>query len=447
MLNIQKISNIPSFNKTNRTTKQDINTNVQTQTVPKELKTVNSSNILAYFPSFKRIEKNSLPSQEKQLQIVKSKINKKTQAVLKKLQEKGILADNKSNDGSTVLENLYKIATEPRIIGLSTEQILSDVINAIDNPYSITQKFGDIPKNVASEIEQETGNKLPHKALNVTSSCCVVASMEFTLANKMPAEFVRFANGLSGKNYSVDKNIKMSDIDDNYISSINKLKIFNTEHKIDKNWNDVTVRIKPDRNAIVRARIQNSYKDPGERSCIDVLIQSALLNLGSQNTYDAMTDERTGELNTDNTGLTDFEKTFVENIVFGTPKLSVVYQQIDENGNLIGYNAKPEETKQHIIKSLELGQNVIIGYVYLDNNKVVGGHEITIVDYKEDANGNGYFVCNDTDDNLDKEVILKADELIPLIHHAGISKEALNKDDIILEPWREILEQIKPFIR
>ena len=51
---------------------------------------------------------------------------------------------------------------------------------------------------------------------------------------------------------------------------------------------------KNDTPAIVRARVQSSYKDPNERSCVDALIQSALLNLGSQHTYDALTDERTG---------------------------------------------------------------------------------------------------------------------------------------------------------
>ena len=186
--------------------------------------------------------------------------------------------------------------------------------------------------------------------------------------------------------------------------------------------------------------MQTSYKDEGERSCVDALIQSALLNLGSQNTYDAITDIRTGKLNPDKTGLTDFEKNFVEEVVFATPKISVVYQQLDENGKLIGYNCKKEETKQHILKSLELGHNVIIGYTHLDdNNQVDGGHEITIIGYRTNENGEGEFICNDTDDDIAAPITIKESKLLPLIHHAGISKEALSKEDVIVEPWREIV--------
>ena len=240
----------------------------------------------------------------------------------------------------------------------------------------------------------------------------------------------------------------MSAIADGTLSSLWHLREFNTEHKVNNNWDDVTVRIKPDRNAIVRARVQSSYKDPNERSCVDVLIQSALLNLGSQHTYDALTDERTGKFNADSAGLTDFEKNFVENIVFGKPKISVVYQVLDEQGKLTGYNCELSEMKQHILKSLELGENVIVGYTHLDeNNQVNGGHEITITGYKQDSKGNGYFICNDTDDNLDNLIEISEAKLLPLIHHAGISRAALSKDDIVVEPWREILEEFHRTIK
>ena len=441
MLNISRINNSNYI----------YNKNLQVKTTPAKassvctvpMKQATSANLMAYHPSFtSNTTVSSMPSQKKQLSVVKSKLDKNAQATLKRLEQKGILSNNNSNDGSTVLDNLYKIATEPRIMGLSDSQILSEVIKALDNPASITQKFGDIPTNVANQISQETGKEFPNQALNVISSSCVVASMEFNLASKNPAEFVRFAEGLSGKDYSVDKNIKMSAIADGTLSSLWHLREFNTEHKVNNNWEDVTVKIKPDRNAIVRARVQSSYKDPNERSCVDVLIQSALLNLGSQHTYNALTDERTGKFNADNAGLTDFEKNFVENVVFGKPKISVVYQVLDEKGILTGYNCELSEMKQHILKSLELGENVIVGYTHLDENKQVnGGHEITITGYKQDANGNGYFICNDTDDNLDNLIEISEAKLLPLIHHAGISRAALNKDDVVVEPWREILAE------
>ncbi len=444
MLNIQKFNNFPTINhKGNNINKVTVQ-NPQVHSVPQNLKRVTSKNVLAYYPSFGKKDKKSIPSPQQQYNTVKSFLNKESQLVLRKLSESGILANNNSNDGSTVLENLYKIATEPRIIGLDTNQILSEVLKALDNPFVITQKFGDIPNNVAKQIENETGRPLPQKALNVSSSCCVVASMEFNLASKSPAEFVRFANGLSGKNYSVDRTVKMSSIDYNYISAMKALKDFKTEHKILNNWDDVIVRIKPDRNAIVRARVQTSYKDPGERSCIDVLIQSALLNLGSQHTYDAMTDERAQtEFNQDTAGLTESEKDFVENVVFDRPKASVVYQNLNEEGYLQGYFAEQNEVKQQILKTLELGQNVIVGITFIENNKVEGGHEMTIVDYKEDKDGIGYFICNDTDDNIDKPVTIKADKLIPMIHHAGVLIESLGENFKYRESWRDILDQFK----
>ncbi len=453
MLNISKINSTTPifFNELKNNANIVEHRNVS---IPSDLKKASSINLQAYHPSFTAKKTSTseqsieqLPSPQKQLEVVSRKLDKTSLESLAKLQEKGILTDNSSNDGSTVLENLYKIATEPRIVGLDEKLILAEVIKALDNPYSITQKFGDIPKNVADEISQETGKEFPKQAYNVISSSCVVASMEFNLASRKPAEFARFAQGLSSNQYSVEKKIHTSDISGGFAESLWKLREFNTNSKVNS-WDDLTINIQPDRNAIVRARVQTSYKDPNERSCIDVLIQSALLNLGSQNTYNALTDERTGKFNPDKSGLTDFEKNFVEEIVFEMPKISVVYQNLDENGYLIGYNCKPEETKQHILKSLELGQNVIIGYTHLDsNNKVDGGHEITIVGYEKDANGNGFFICNDTDDDIDQAIKISEDKLLPLIHHAGISQEALSKDDVVVESWREILDEFKMVIK
>lgn len=446
MLNISRINNSNYVFNTAKV-KNIQAQNVDVCTVP--MTRPSSANLMAYHPSFTSNKAiSNIPSPKKQFAIVKSKLDKNSQAILNRLDENGVLADNNSNDGSTVLENLYRIATEPRIVGLSDKQILSEVIKALDNPSSITQKFGDIPNAVADTISKETGSEFPQEAKNVISSSCVVASMEFNLASKTPAEFVRFAQGLSGKDYAVERNIKMSAISDGTMSQLWYLREFNTENTLSKNWEDVSIKLKPDRNAIVRARVQSSYKDPNERSCVDVLIQSALLNLGSQHTYDALTDERTGKFNADKSGLTDFEKNFVEEVVFGKPKISVVYQSLDENGILTGYNCELSEMKQHILRSLELGENVIIGYTHLDENKRVnGGHEITITGYRQDAQNNGYFICNDTDDNQDSLIEISEEKLLPLIHHAGISKAALNKDDVVVEPWREIVEEFQKIIK
>ncbi len=437
MLNISKIKNnisIPNVNKpiSAKNTTNPIRENSKFHSYSQE-------NLKAYVPSFTAVKKE--PSQKQKISLIASKLDKESQKIFSDLESSGLLFDNNSNDGSSVLDNLYKIASEKRIEGLNSEQIIKETLSALNNPYLITQKFGDIPKEAAKDVSKQIGGEIPKKANNVVSSCCVVASMEFNLASRKPAEFTRFVAGLTSQNYSVDKNIKVADIAGSFLSKIGDLHKFNTQSEI-KDWDNIKITVKPDRNAIVRARVQSSYKDPGERSCIDVLIQSALLNLGSQNTYDSLIDERAvTEFNNDNSGLTDYEKNFVEQIVFESPKLSVVYQNIDpETGKLVGYNCKPEETKQHILKSLELGQNVIIGYTHIDeNNTVNGGHEITVIGYTQDADGKGYFVCNDTDDDIDAPVKISEEKLLPLIHHAGISYEALSKDDVVSESWRDIL--------
>ena len=448
MLNISKINNINISSSVQKSPVNTVPSDVIRNSVKKAVINASSENYKAYIPSFgflrrKKVSDGDIPSAEKKLSVIMSNLDSTSIDTLNKLKARGILEDKSSNDGSSVLDNMYNIVTKDRITGLSNKLILSEVIKALDNPFSITQRFGDIPENVAKEISAEMGKEVPKKAYNVQSSSCVVTSMEFNLAANKPAEFVRFAEGLSGKSYSVDKKIKLSDISKSTSTALYCLREFDTNSKIN-NWEDVTVKIQPDRNAIVRARVQATYRDPGERSCTDVLIQSALLNLGSQNTYDAITDERTGKFNNDNTGLTEFEKNFVEQIVFETPKVSVVYQNLDEDAKLIGYAGKPEETKQHILNSLKLGQNVIVGYTHLDeNNYVHGGHEITIIGYKEDENKKGYFICNDTDDGKDEPVIWEADKLIPLIHHAGIPQEALSSEDKILESWRQVLDMYK----
>ncbi|MBQ9245724.1 hypothetical protein IJ182_05605 [bacterium] len=450
MFGIQNIKNniIPAKNDT-KVPQKKLVTKAKTGFKPQNLSTISSDNFKAYIPSFTRIGAKK-PVQTGEVTIaqkydtVKSKLDKQGQQLFASLDSKGILMNQNSNDNSTVLDNLYNIATKERIPGLKDTQIINEVLKALDNPFTITQKFGDIPNEVAQDIAKETGSDFPNQAYNVVSSSCVVASMEFNLASKYPAEFVRFAEGLSSSSYSVDKKVKISDIADGTAECLWKLREFNTDSYLENNWENANIKIKPDRNAIIRARVQSSYKDKGERSCVDVLIQSALLNLGSQNTYNALTDERTGKFNPDKTGLTDMEKNFVERVVFQSPKVSVVYQEIDETGKLSGYRATPAETKQQILNSLALGQNVIIGYTHMDKEKNVnGGHEITIIGYEEDENKNGFFICNDTDDDIDTSIKISEKKLLPLIHHAGISREAFGKDDVYIEPWREIVEEFK----
>ena len=385
---------------------------------------------------------------------VTSKLDKKTKKALNELLKTGKLLDSSSNDKSTTLDNLYKIATTPRVAGLNSEKLLAEVINKIQYPYSITQKFGDIPAKLQQEMvdseNNATNRKISVSDLDVHSSTCPAASIEFNLAHKMPAEFARIADGLSSEQMSVTKKLKLDELSQNTVDIIWMLNEFNIPHKLES-WNDLTVELKPDRNAIVRARVQNTYYDAGERSPLDVLMQSTFMNVGAQNTYNSLTDKRIPKYNDDDGGLIDIEKNFAEEMVTGKGRVCVTYQKIEytddpnsQNGKLVGYECKPQETLQHITDTLKGGDNVIIGYIYTDEaNNVIGGHEITITGIEKGKDGKKYFVCNDTDDGIDAPIKYPVDEFLPKIHHAGIPLNVLEGKVEFVDGWRELMQYYK----
>lgn len=393
--------------------------------------------------SYKSSLNTTLRSQEEQKKYndISKKLDRQTRSTLNSLLKTGVLLNNNSNDNSTVLDNLYKITVEPRIKGLDDKNVLKETLIAISNPYTITQNFGDVPNSVAKDIvNMSKSNPITTNSLNVRSASCVATSIEFNLASKMPAEFTRMAAGLSSENYSVNKKLKLSDISANTIDAIWLLNEFNIPYKL-HNWNELEVTLKPDRNAIIRARVQNSYKDPQERSLVDVLMQSTLMNIGSQSTYDSLTDTRTGKYNPDNRGLTDIEKNFAEEIAEGQAKVSVTYQVLDEEGKLTGYECDFATTQKQLLDALKAGNNIIIGYTQMDaNKKVINGHEITIIGAEQNPQGKLIFICNDTDDNQSEPIKWAADELLPLIHHAGLPKDVLKEDVEFVDSWREVLK-------
>lgn len=385
-----------------------------------------------------------------------SKLDKNNRKALDTLLKNGVLLNSDSNDKSTVLDNLYKIATEPRAEGLSSDGILKDTIATISYPYVITQQFGDIPSKYRKQaIEQNNEGKTNlldiqqgKKDIDVElSGTCVAASAEFKLAKQQPAEFARFANELSSPKLSVDKTIELKNLADNTLNAIWLLNAFEVPYEMN-NFDSAKLKFAPDKNALLRAQIQTTDKDSYERTPLDVLMQSTFMQVGSQQSYNTITDKRGGKFNQNDKGLIEFEKTFTESVVFDKNILSVTYQTVDENARLVGYETDLGTMKRHIVQALDMGENVIIGYTQTDNNNIIiNGHEITIVGYKTDNKGKMTFVCNDTDDNISKPIEYSEDYLLPKIHHAALPQEIVEKDLNIVPNWIEGIEMYKEMKR
>ena len=379
-------------------------------------------------------------------------LDKNTRKQLELLLKNGILLNSDSNDRSTVLDNLYKMATTPRAEGLSTVGLLKDTISTISYPFVITQQFGDIPYNyrnkaLIANTEGESNLVKKYEAqkdIDVEhSGTCVAASIEFNLAEKMPAEFARFAEGLSSPEMSVKKTIKLRNLADHALDAIWLLNAFEIPYETN-NFDSALLTFAPDKNAIIRAQIQTTNKDMLERSPLDVLMQSTFMQVGSQQSYNSLTDKRQGKFNQNDKGLIEFEKTFTESVVEDKSKLSITYQTVDENARLVGYETDFDTMKKHLLTALDMGENVIIGYTQVDqNNIIINGHEITIIGYKYQPDGKLIFICNDTDDNMTAPVEYSEDYLLPKIHHAALP-ESIVADDLTVTPnWVEGLEIYK----
>lgn len=376
-------------------------------------------------------------------EVLNGKYKKKLDYALKS----GILLKNDSDDRSSVLDNLHKILKEERDPGLDGRTILKECLDIINNPYVITQTCEDIPDEYKTEILglvtnlSEDMNELQEANFeldNMHTGTCPTASIEFDLATKQPAEFFRIVEGLtSPKNQAVKivDSDALSDKTENVNWLLNK---FKTPHQF-VGKDKAVVLLKPDKNALIRARIQNNHRDKGERSIIDVLMQSTMMQLGSQQTYDSLLDKRAPNAWTSDTGgLIEFEKTYVESVMRNKNTVSVIYQKVDENGRLAGYEKDFQTIKNELLETLNRGLNVIIGYTWPDpeNDNKLSGHEITIVGYKTKPNGEGVFICQDSDDNIDKPIEMEESFLLKSIHHAGLPEDIAMRDFDYEESWQ-----------
>lgn len=417
------------------------NTPVQAQTVNRAQKMTFRANNDKTGVTFRT--KLASKEEKEYFNTVSSAISGEDKKLLNGLLKSGILLKNNSDDKSTVLDNLYKIATTERAEGLDKTVILKNVIRTLAFPYSINQKLGDIPPEYKAKV---LGSLLENKELGLNtlqeadakfndlhSSTCPTACVEFNLASKHQAEFARFANDLTSPKLSTEKIVDLRNLSKNLGEAVRLLNMFNTNFEV-IDANKVKITLKPDNDALLRAQIQTKHQDGMERNATDVLIQSTLMNLGSQQTYNSLIDERKGDIATENTGLIEFEKTFIESVAENKSTTSMLYQQVDDNLVVTGYECDFATTKQQILDTLKRDQNVIIGITFFEKDKeqpdpnrpadaIAGGHEITIVGARTDKNGETIFICQDSDDEVNMPIEYPESWLLPRLHHAGLPED------------------------
>lgn len=438
------------------------NTPVQAQTVNRAQKMTFRANNDKTGVTFRT--KLASKEEKEYFNTVSSAISGEDKKLLNGLLKSGILLKNNSDDKSTVLDNLYKIATTERAEGLDKTVILKNVIRTLAFPYSINQKLGDIPPEYKAKV---LGSLLENKELGLNtlqeadakfndlhSSTCPTACVEFNLASKHQAEFARFANDLTSPKLSTEKIVDLRNLSKNLGEAVRLLNMFNTNFEV-IDANKVKITLKPDKDALLRAQIQTKHQDGMERNATDVLIQSTLMNLGSQQTYNSLIDERKGDIATENTGLIEFEKTFIESVAENKSTTSMLYQQVDDNLVVTGYECDFATTKQQILDTLKRDQNVIIGITFFEKDKeqpdpnrsadaIAGGHEITIVGARTDKNGETIFICQDSDDEVNMPIEYPESWLLPRLHHAGLPEDIAERTmPDTKENWQITMETYK----
>lgn len=356
---------------------------------------------------------------------------------LENLLKNRILTNKKSNDNSSALDNLYKILTTDRATGFDSVTLLTETIGHLNNPYLISQKSDN---SVTSYLEAIFSPKTP--VLNdKNSSTCTAACIEFDLARQEPAEFTRFVEGLTSPALAVEKTIDLENLADKTLDAIWLLNIFEIPHE-ETNFDKIKLTLKPD--DMVMLKIGLNKKNPsGQRNNIDTILQSTFMNVGSQQSYNSLTDRRTGNFNVTERGLIEYEKTFVESVVRNKNIISVNYQKINQDGEITGYETDFQTIKSQLLDTLNLGENIVAGITQKTKKGKLRGHEIVITGAHTGENGKTEFICYNSDLDKTTPVTYSEDYLLPKIHHAGIPKEVVLKTMGFKEGWIMELENYR----
>lgn len=261
---------------------------------------------------------------------------------------------------------------------------------------------------------------------------CPGASIEFDLADKKPAEFVRYVEGLTSPAKCVKTKIKYSNIADDLPAAISQLYDQKVDYK-KLNAQEIEVTLRPDDNAYPRAVIQEYGRAEDSRSTTDSLLQSTFMQTGSAKTYNSLTDLRSEDTG-HGRGLNQDEGAFVESIVdYDDGKNSVTYMQLDDDiTQVLNYNFNPEITEAMLTETLKSDKNIMVGFLtdVAPDGKLAteNGHEILLTGLIKTDDGEKFFKYNDTDDgNHYAPSYIPVKELIRTLHHANLPKSIAKK--------------------
>ena len=302
-------------------------------------------------------------------------------------------------------------------------------VQAANDPQKAAQMMPQITQ-YQTEIESLTQSS---EEINFSKGhTCPAASIEFDLADKKPAEFVRYIERLTSPDKCVKTKIKYSNIADDMPAAISKL----TDWKIDYkklNADNIEITLRPDENAYPRAIIQEYGRAKDSRSVVDSLLQSTFMQVGSEKTYNSLTDLRSEDTG-NGRGLNQEEGAFIESIVdYEGGKDSVTYMDLDENLTKINkYNFDPQATEAQLTETLNRGKNIMVGFLTDVDEKgnlvSANGHEVLLTGIVQDKAGEKFFKYNDTDDGDNyAPSFIKVSELIRTLHHANLPKDVIRK--------------------
>jgi hypothetical protein len=99
----------------------------------------------------------------KTYQALASYLNKEDQQKLQILHTNRKLSSTRSNNGSSTIENLYKIASTPRAAGINPKIVLKETLSVLADPYIITQDFGKLPEAVEPELRTDENIRVKNK--------------------------------------------------------------------------------------------------------------------------------------------------------------------------------------------------------------------------------------------------------------------------------------------